>query len=115
MSVALRIHEDLDAAALGGALTELAQRHEALRTRFTRTVDGFVARLVADTPVELRTVAVPGDTAEERRRQAYELVCQEVERRFEPERGPRLRALLLPVAAQEQILVLVIDHLVFDG
>src|SRR6202000_676635 len=55
--LALRLSGDLNVAALKGALTGLAQRHEGLRTSFV-TADGGSALQRIDDVAEIRLVHV---------------------------------------------------------
>ncbi|HYH79360.1 MAG TPA: amino acid adenylation domain-containing protein, partial [Longimicrobium sp.] len=65
--VALRMRGDLDAGALAGALTEVARRHEVLRTTFGATADGrAVQRIAGPAPVPLPAVDLSALDAEAR-------------------------------------------------
>lgn len=105
VSVALRIRERLDVPVLEAALTELVRRHEMLRAVFTRTG----ARILPAYPVPVSTVDASGEA------HAVELACAAVERPFDIARGPLLRAEVVRLDAEDQILVLVVEHLVSDG
>src|SRR2546430_2897531 len=60
-------------------------------------------------PVRVSTVDAEGYA------QAVELACQEVERPFDLATGPLLRALVIRLGVDDAILVLAVEHLVFDG
>ncbi|NSL43546.1 hypothetical protein HO151_04945, partial [Streptomyces sp. 8P21H-1] len=59
LPLALRLRGDLDTGALAGALADVVDRHEVLRTRYA-AVDGEPVALVADrVEVPLDTVDAP--------------------------------------------------------
>src|SRR6266545_2129447 len=115
VSLALRVRDALDVDILERALGELVRRHEMLRAVFVRTGDGFRAEIRDTCAVRVSTVDAEGATLAERERQALALACREVERRFDITRGPLLRALVVQLGVEDQLLVLVVEHLVFDG
>jgi amino acid adenylation domain-containing protein len=109
--VTLRIDGDLDPAALGGALDELARRHDALRTTFCpsgelqRVAEAGVIPMArvelsagADADAELRRIVA------EEGRAPFDLVC-----------GPLVRGRLLQLDAGRHALVLTAHHLAADG
>ncbi|MGH4010293.1 MAG: amino acid adenylation domain-containing protein, partial [Pseudonocardiaceae bacterium] len=117
--VGLRLSGVLDRAALRMALAGLVDRHESLRTTFG-TVDGHaVARIAARGEIPLHVMDLPGaaagradadhDGAVER------VVAQFLSRPFDLRRGPLTRALLVCLAADDQVLVLSQHHIITDG
>jgi len=102
VAVAIRITDLVDVRALRRALDDVVARHDALRTVFpggravvlNRCEPDF-DEVFADDPV----------------RQA----CTELERPFDLERGPLVRALVIEEGPEEFVLVLGVHHLVFDG
>ncbi|WP_159481735.1 non-ribosomal peptide synthetase [Streptomyces caniferus] len=120
-SVGLRLTGPLDAVALRGALSALADRHEMLRTTFD-AVDGRGVQTVrAGLEPPLRTVSLagpgePGDPGEAGRRAELDrLLRADAELPFDLRQGPPCRALLVRVADGEHLLVLTLHHLVTDG
>lgn len=103
---ALRLTGRLDRAALGCAVRDIADRHEAFRSSFR--LDGTALRVdvVEHVTVELQ---VEASVAPELR--AAELGAVP----FDLSRAPLLRATLLEVSDQEHVLVLVTHHTVADG
>ncbi|MEU5260314.1 AMP-binding protein [Amycolatopsis sp. NPDC021455] len=102
VAVAIRITDLLDVPALRRALDDVVARHDALRTVFPGGQAEVLDRcepdfdeVFADDPV----------------RQA----CAELERPFDLERGPLVRALVIEEGPEEFVLVLGVHHLVFDG
>ncbi|GAB2820838.1 hypothetical protein GCM10027176_26530 [Actinoallomurus bryophytorum] len=115
MQVAVRIHEEVDAAVLADALDALVRRHDALRTRFGRGPDGWTATVLDELPPELVTRTATGTTAADRRHEAAKLVSAEVARSFDWKQGPLVRAVLVRVDAEDHIAALAVHHLVVDG
>jgi acyl-CoA synthetase (AMP-forming)/AMP-acid ligase II len=101
VAVAIRITDRLDIPALRRAMTEMATRHDALRTVFP---DGAV--VLDECPPDFAVVP-----ADDPLRQA----CAELERPFDLAHGPLARALVIEIGPEEYVLVLGVHHLVFDG
>jgi amino acid adenylation domain-containing protein/non-ribosomal peptide synthase protein (TIGR01720 family) len=128
--VGLRLSGVLDRTALRTALAGLVGRHESLRTTF-HTVDGHgVARIAARGEIPLDVVDLSGAAAVDRdaadrdavdrdaadRDAAVEqVVAQFLSRPFDLPRGPLTRALLVCLAADDQVLVLSQHHIITDG
>ncbi|WP_327173294.1 amino acid adenylation domain-containing protein [Streptomyces sp. NBC_01336] len=114
---ALRIRGALDADALGTAFTGLVARHEILRTRFVTDDSGRPSQVVdapwSVTPVvhHVRAEATLGDAA----RAAQEVMEAEARRPFELTGGRLLRVDLVPVAEDDQYLLVTLHHIVSDG
>jgi acyl-CoA synthetase (AMP-forming)/AMP-acid ligase II len=121
VSLALRVEDELDLAALAAALDDLVARHEMLRASFTRSGSGFAVTIRDGAPVDLSIVDAVGATLVERERHALALACAEVERPFDIAAGAMLRALVVRLDGADTLppagalLVLVVEHLAFDG
>ncbi|WP_311931631.1 non-ribosomal peptide synthetase [Microbispora sp. H11081] len=99
---------EIDDAALERALTEVARRHESLRTRFVTTDDGTPEIVLDDEPlVELRLSDDPATVRE--------VVQEELARPFDLATGPLLRVLLVRLGVREHVLLLTMHHTVTDG
>jgi len=111
MWVALRLRGPLDQAALGRALTALVRRHEALRTTFAE-VDGEPVQVIS-APAEfpLRVEPLEGADSGELKR----LLTREVTHPFDLARGPLFRARLVQLGPAENVLVLVLHHIISDA
>ncbi len=105
---AVRLGLGVDAEALRRALAGLVARHAALRA--TVTVEGGrpVQRFAPEVDLDLATRTVSGAS------ELRAAVAAEAHRPFDLERGPLFRAVLF-TAGEEQVLLLVAHHLVFDG
>lgn len=113
--IAVRIRDTLDSQALDSALTDLAARHDALRS--VVVLRGGSPVLVTQAPCSSYLVhadAEGPDTAA-RLTDAARLATHEVGRSFDVTSGPLLRALLIRVGDDDHVLVVTVHHLVFDG
>ncbi|HSK79529.1 MAG TPA: amino acid adenylation domain-containing protein, partial [Thermoanaerobaculia bacterium] len=111
IATAVRLDGPLDVARLGRALSEVARRHEALRTVFAEREGEPVQVVLPPAPVALPGVdlsALPGE-AEARLR-----ATEEARKPFDLARGPLLRALLLKLGKDRHALLLVVHHTVAD-
>ncbi|MER6345313.1 amino acid adenylation domain-containing protein [Streptomyces sp. NPDC001595] len=107
---AYRLHGAVDAGALEHAINDVVERHEALRTVLADT-DGEVHQRVLD-PAEARvplhrTDCAPGDLPD--------VLAAHGAYVFDLGTGPLLRAHLIGLGADEQVLLLVVHHTVCDG
>jgi amino acid adenylation domain-containing protein len=107
--IALSLNGALDRRALQRSLDAIIDRHEILRTTFTRQ-DGEPLQVIhPQMPVAIREagrVATDALAAEIRR---------EILRPFDLARGSLVRAAIYDVEAQEAVLVVTMHHLVTDG
>ncbi|MEW5928487.1 MAG: amino acid adenylation domain-containing protein, partial [Gemmatimonadota bacterium] len=113
--LALRVRGGIDAGVLARALEEIVRRHEALRTVFASVEGRPVQRVRAPAPVllpvdDLRDLPAAGREAE-----AQWIARGEAGRPFDLAAGPLLRARLVRLGEDEQLLVLVMHHIVGDG
>ncbi|WP_229925687.1 condensation domain-containing protein, partial [Streptomyces longispororuber] len=108
--LAFRIAGRLDTAALQAALTDVAERHEVLRTLIPET-DGVPTPALLDAAAggpHLKAVPVPeGDLAA--------ALAAEGDRGFDLTTELPVRARLFPAGADTCVLLLVLHHIVFDG
>ncbi|MCW3816663.1 amino acid adenylation domain-containing protein [Micromonospora sp. DR5-3] len=110
IAVPLRVRGPLDVAALRAALAALTARHESLRTRFPADADGRPTVVVEETvEVPLTIVDAPDEAT------AQALVDGAAAEPFDLAHGPLLRALLVRLAADDQVLFLGKHHIVGDG
>ncbi|MBY0289039.1 MAG: amino acid adenylation domain-containing protein, partial [Mycobacteriaceae bacterium] len=113
LAVALRLSGQLDAEALGHALSDVVGRHESLRTQFP-AVDGIPQQVVI--PAERgdfgwQVVDAVG-WSESR---VEEAVGAAVREPFDLVAEIPLRARLLSIAEDEHVLVAVVHHIAADG
>ncbi|MGQ0717555.1 MAG: amino acid adenylation domain-containing protein, partial [Pseudonocardiales bacterium] len=118
--IGLRLSGVLDQAALRSALAGLVGRHESLRTTF-ETVDGHgVARVAPRGEIPLDVVDLSGTAGAQpengqRDDDVDQVAAQLLSRPFDLRRGPLTRALLVCLAADDQVLVLSQHHIITDG
>lgn len=110
-AVEYRLRGALDPAALRAALSDVVDRHDALRTVFPTRGERPEQRV-------LERIDLPWEFHDLRGRSAdavRALVDEVVRTPFDLATGPLIRARLLGVGADEHLLVLTVHHLVFDG
>ncbi len=113
---AFRLAGQLNVAVLEQSLSEIAHRHEALRTTFTMGTDGQPAQVVAPaTRMTAPIVELEHLSKTEREAETRRLAVEEARRPFDLTRGPLLRTTLLRMGKTEHILLLTMHHIVSDG
>ena len=110
----LEVAESVDLAVLERALALAARQHDALRLRFRRDGSGWRSWYAAEAPaaaierIDLGAAASPAE--------AIERTCDRLQRGFDLERGPLLRAAHLDLGpGRGARLLLHAHHLVVDG
>jgi amino acid adenylation domain-containing protein len=112
---ALRLRGTLDVEALRASFKGLVNRHEPLHTIFRMGADGYPEQLIQPrqfdiTILDLRAIAVP-----EREARAAEEAQRICSAPFDLMQDQLLRVVLLQVAENENILVMVMHHIISDG
>ena len=113
--LACELHGDLNVPVLERSLREIIRRHGALRTRFV-VEDGEPVQKVEDS-IEFRLQRLSlsnQEGAANTRKQAQEIIKQEVSKPFDLESAPLLRGVLIRMGEREHILALSIHHIVVD-
>ncbi len=104
----------LSVGALQRALTEIARRHEALRTTFVAT-DGQPLQVVSPAKeVPLPVTDLSHLPNSERENEIQRLALEEAVRPFNLATGPVFRAQLLRSAPEDHILLIVLHHIIGD-
>ncbi|MDI1443025.1 non-ribosomal peptide synthetase [Polyangium sp. 6x1] len=115
LPAALRLTGALDVAALEGAIVEVVQRHEALRTTMAE-IDWQIVQHIEPAPnVRLVLRDLRALPEEARRAEAHRLAEEEARAPFDLARGPLLRATLLRLDEHEHVLLLTLHHAISDG
>jgi amino acid adenylation domain-containing protein len=115
MTVAYRLRGRLDRDALVGALEQLVERHDALRTRFVER-DGQVLQMADPAwtlPVHVedcRALAPP-----QREARVASCMAEEAAHRFDLAGGMLLRVTLLQLQDADTLLLLNLHHIACDG
>jgi amino acid adenylation domain-containing protein len=110
---ALELRGALNAPALERALRALVNRHEALRTVFVN-LEGEPRQVVSEPGAWTLPVADLSAEADKDQR-LRELLREEATRGFDLARGPLFRARLYRLAADSQVLLLAMHHIISDG
>ncbi|HKS08030.1 MAG TPA: amino acid adenylation domain-containing protein [Pyrinomonadaceae bacterium] len=115
MPLAFRLSGHLDVDALQWSLDEIVRRHEILRTTFD-LLDQEPVQLIAATGTLTLTVtdfsSLPPSVSEA---EAEMLATEETQRPFDLVNGPLIRARLMRLAANEQVLLVTMHHIISDG
>ncbi len=115
MPIAIRLEGHLDALALQRALSEVARRHETLRTAFLILESGPVQAVLPPEPLEVARLDLTGLPERERRQAALRVAAEEARRPFSLAAGRLLRSSLLRLGEREHVLLLTLHHIVADG
>jgi amino acid adenylation domain-containing protein len=112
---ALRLHGPLRRSLLARAFSDLARRHETLRTT-VEGGDGEPRQVIhPPAPVPLPAIDLAALGPAVREAVARRLAAGELRRPFDLARGPLLRAALLRLGPEEHVLLLTQHHIVTDG
>ncbi|HET9710518.1 MAG TPA: condensation domain-containing protein, partial [Pyrinomonadaceae bacterium] len=115
MPTALRLTGRLNTDALEWGINEIIRRHESLRTTF-RLVDNQPVQIIAEQlTLKMPIVDLQNFPAEEREAEVMRLATEEVQRLFDIETGPLVRARLLRLNAEECVLIFTMHHIISDG
>ncbi|MGI5157095.1 condensation domain-containing protein [Microbispora sp. CA-102843] len=105
----MRLRGPLDVDALTAAFTRIVERHEVLRTRFRLRGDAPVQVVLPPGPVPLEKIALSEEADLDRTLKEF------VDRPFDLENGPPLRAGLAEQGKDEAVVCIVLHHIVMDG
>ncbi|MEV6310565.1 amino acid adenylation domain-containing protein [Streptomyces sp. NPDC051840] len=108
----LRLRGPVEPGALGSALHDLAERHDALRTLVRERAGLPVPRTVTAQDLRAAPLLSTGTAREE---DVEELVAAECARPFDLSRELPLRAALRTLGPGDHVLVVVLHHLAVDG
>jgi len=115
LPLAIRLRGDLDSAALHEALTLLARRHEALRTRF-HEIEGRPLQIADPEPrFALNLVDLTDLPETEREARLEAMVADLAHRPFDLTTGPLFRAGLFRLSPNNRLLLLNMHHIVSDA
>jgi acyl carrier protein len=115
IAVATRITDAFDTALFERALAAVVRRHEALRTVCRRDGGRYTVSIAPDLPPEVVEVEARGSTLAEREADARRLVAAERQVLSDVTRDPLVRALVVRIGPDDQVLVLSVHHFAFDG
>jgi amino acid adenylation domain-containing protein len=115
VTLPFRIRGPLDLDALGDALARLLLRHEVLRTVIRAEHGEPVPVLLDDPPFGLVRVDATAATAEDRWREALDLLAELVARPFDFSRDPFLRACAVSLGEADHVLLIETHHIAYDN
>ncbi|MFI6685879.1 amino acid adenylation domain-containing protein [Streptomyces sp. NPDC050485] len=114
-ALGLRLTGELNPEALLGAVRDLVERHESLRTTFGVVGGRGVQVIHPALEPQWRTADLTTVAADLREERLRELVRAEVTRPYDLQGGPLVRVFLVALSADEYVCVLGMHHIVTDG
>ncbi|HEY7416124.1 MAG TPA: amino acid adenylation domain-containing protein, partial [Ktedonobacteraceae bacterium] len=115
ITVAFRLRGEINLRVLEKSLHEIVKRHEALRTTFP-ALDGQPVQVIApDLSIELAHENLEALAPEQQEAELLQLATSEIKKPFDLATGPLLRTRLLRLNEHEQVLLLSVHHIIFDG
>lgn len=112
---AWRLVGPLNQEALKWSLTQIVQRHEALRTTFPTTDMGEVYQQINPASLHWSMVDLTHLTSEAQAQTCLHRTRLEVETPFDLSTGPLFRVQLFCLNPQEHLLLLTMHHIISDG
>jgi amino acid adenylation domain-containing protein len=115
MAYSVRFEAPIKFAELERTLNEIVRRHESLRTTFA-SIDGQPKQVVqTHRDFTLPVVELSHLPPDERDVQSRRWIEQEAGRPFDLAKGPLLRTTLVHLGEQENVLFIVMHHIISDG
>ncbi|SFE79904.1 AMP-binding protein, partial [Nitrosomonas sp. Nm166] len=113
---ALRLSGALDEQALYASFQNLIDRHESLRTIFRISATGSAEQIIQPVlSLMIANIDLQDLSASQREKEAAEAIKRIVASPFDLTQGPLLRVALIRMAEQDNIMVIVMHHIVSDG
>lgn len=113
---ALRLSGMLSIQALHAGFNGLIERHESLRTTFRPGKEGSAEQVIQSVlQIDIAHLDLRQVTVSERETQTAQEAQQIVAAPFDLTQGPLFRVALIRIADQENILVIVMHHIISDG
>jgi amino acid adenylation domain-containing protein len=113
IATAVRMHGELDIAALDWSLNQIVARHEALRTRFI-VEDGRPVQVIEESmPVGIKLIDLSNQPEDEAR--IKEIAEREAQRPMQLSEGNLLRVVVMRLGPREHVAVMIMHHIVSDG
>ncbi len=114
MTGALRLRGVLNVEALERSFQTLLQRHEILRTRFV-AVEGTPKQKIEETiPFTFERIVLNGKP-NDLESALQEIIRDESNKPFDLNRTPLIRATIIALGDDENVLLLSMHHIIFDG
>lgn len=113
--VALHLFGSLNVEVLQQSINEIVRRHEILRTTFT-AIDGQPVQVISPTlKVKVSVTDLSNLSKIEREAKAQTFARQEAELPFDLTKLPLIRVTVLQLGNQENVLLLTVHHIIWDG
>lgn len=113
---ALRLSGRLNKQAFSASFQALIERHESLRTLFRASAGGAVEQVILSaSSLAITDIDLLEWDVSQREEQAAVEMQRIVSAPFDLTQGPLLRVALIRMAEQENILVIVMHHIIADG
>ncbi|NEQ84081.1 MAG: AMP-binding protein, partial [Moorea sp. SIO2I5] len=111
----IRLTGSLKVNVLERAINEIVGRHEVFRTSFI-PVDGQPIQAIAPSlTVKLLIIELSHLPSNEQEIEVERIAVEEAQQRFDLSKLPLIQAKLLRLSEEENILLLTIHHIIFDG
>lgn len=111
----VRMDGDLQEDALHGAVNDLVNRHEILRTTFSMEDRNPIQRIHKEMKIPIPMVDLSTMPPAERETELKRICTEEGQRRFDPAKGPLLRMVLVRLGKRDYRAVFNIHHIIMDG
>ncbi len=111
---AIRLRGVLDVSLLHEAFEEIIRRHETLRTSFSSEQGTPVQVIAPSVKLEIPVVDLRSRAESERAEQVQKLVTEECQRSFDLTQAPLVRVTLVLLDEADQVLVLMMHHIIGD-
>ena len=113
--IALHFQGPLDADVLERSLSEIVRRHEVLRATFPAVCHRPIQLVSHDQAVTLAQVDLSDGEAANRMERVVQACEEECRRPLDLLAGSVLRFVLYRLSARENVLLMTVHHIVFDG
>lgn len=113
--IAWRVTGEIDVDALRGALDDVVERNEILRTEVVRTKGDEYQRVLPATPADVVVVDLPADDPRPRDERADEFINQTEYSKLHISQLPHIRAVVGRFDERDAVLVLLTHHTASDG
>lgn len=112
---AIKLEGKLNVQSLEGSLNEIVERHEILRTTFEMLDGNPVQAISPRTSFNVDNVFLHRTSSSENSDELNEVIAKEARHVFNLTTGPLLRATLVVLNQQENVLLLNMHHIISDG
>ncbi|PSF28879.1 non-ribosomal peptide synthetase, partial [Aphanothece hegewaldii CCALA 016] len=115
MPAALHLQGILNIVALKKSLQEIINRHEILRTQFSENAQTVNQIILNNLKFNLLEIDLYSVVKSEQMEKVYQLATEEAQKPFDLTKVPLIRATLIKLEAQSNVLLLTMHHIISDG